>query len=357
MLYTTKGYCHFLSGDDDAIDALDEEYVSKARMNGEATVATIRSLEKEVLELEAEVNKLTSGPSRQETLEAEKETLTADVNKFEAVVKTWKTKIDEREEALVDLEKELEAKVLDARRTAADNQDLLKKVDAQAVNFTLVLFCCWHAPLFVLIAVLLKPGIDFQYKINSKGSSPAEVVGPGYKTVLKPALMAHAEENKRIAVANLGESVDLQKQLQGNAKSLDEERNNISSLQAQYDEMVAWLNALDREITSDDSRCTADTGRKKDELEKKSNMLSSVEKEADEFLKNSEKRLQDAILKDDEETQAAANELLQLVDSIAEHKEFMEATIAQRRKDLYEAADYIASLASIMSSPSPPNNN
>ena len=55
--------------------------------------------------------------------------------------------------------------------------------------------------------------------------------------------------------------------------------------------------------------------------------------------------LQDAILKDDEETQAAARELLELVDSIAEHKEFMEASIAQRRKELDEAADFIASLA------------
>ena len=56
--------------------------------------------------------------------------------------------------------------------------------------------------------------------------------------------------------------------------------------------------------------------------------------------------LQDAILKDDEETQAAVRELLELVDSIAEHKEFMEASIAQRRKELDEAADFIASLAS-----------
>jgi len=38
--------------------------------------------------------------------------------------------------------------------------------------------------------------------------------------------------------------------------------------------------------------------------------------------------------------------LLELVDSIAEHKEFMEASIAQRRKELDEAADFIASLAS-----------
>ncbi|KAL5647957.1 hypothetical protein ACJX0J_042312, partial [Zea mays] len=62
----------------------------------------------------------------------------------------------------------------------------------------------------------LKPTVAFQYMIDSKGSSPAEMLGTGYKTVLKPALLAH--------------------QLQGNAKVLEEERNNIFSLQAKNDE-------------------------------------------------------------------------------------------------------------------------
>ena len=83
----------------------------------------------------------------------------------------------------------------------------------------------------------LKPGIDFQYMINSKGSSLAEMLGPAYKTVLKPALVAHSEENKRIAVSNLAESVDLQKELQGSVKILEEERSNISSLQAKHDKV------------------------------------------------------------------------------------------------------------------------
>ncbi|KAG2588379.1 kinetochore protein NDC80 homolog [Panicum virgatum] len=392
MLYTTQGYRYFLEGDDDAVEALDEEYLSKARMNGEAAVATLRAVEKEAQELEAEVNKLTSCPSRLEALEVEKEAFTADVHKFEAVMKTWQTKIDEREEEVVDLEKELESKVLDARRIAAENEELLTKVETQAVNVRDVermhremqaIECDiahaengkaaledkgWEldAKLVTKLEELevlaercnqalkrLKPGIDFQYMINSKGSSPAEMLGPGYKTVLKPALLAHSEENKRIAISNLAESVDLQKELQGSAKILEEERSHISFLQAKHDKMVDRLKLLNREITNDDSRCIADARRMKDELEKKYNDLSSFEKEADEFLKNSEKRLQDAILKDDEETQAAARELLELVDSIAEHKEFMEARIAQRRKELYEAADYIASLASKTSSPNP----
>lgn len=47
-------------------NGVDEEYLSTAWMNGEAAVATARALEKEAQELEAEVNNLTSGPSRRE---------------------------------------------------------------------------------------------------------------------------------------------------------------------------------------------------------------------------------------------------------------------------------------------------
>ena len=87
-------------------------------------------------------------------------------------------------------------------------------------------------------------GSDFEFMINSKGSSPAEMLGPGYKTVLKPALKSHADENKRISVTNLEESDDLQKQLQGNVKVLEEQRNNISSLQAEHDKVSPSLQAL-----------------------------------------------------------------------------------------------------------------
>ncbi|WVZ74890.1 hypothetical protein U9M48_023006 [Paspalum notatum var. saurae] len=97
-------------------------------------------------------------------------------------------------------------------------------------------------------------GSDFEFMINSKGSSPAEMLGPGYKTVLKPALMSHAEESKRIAITNLKKSDGLQMLLQGNVKLL-EERNNISSLQDEHDKIFARLNSMDHGITNDDSRC------------------------------------------------------------------------------------------------------
>jgi len=79
--------------------------------------------------------------------------------------------------------------------------------------------------------------------IHAKGSSPAEMLGT-YKTVLKQGLVAHADENKRIRLSNLEEVNDLQKQMQGNVKVLEEERNNISSLQATNDNVSSSFQAL-----------------------------------------------------------------------------------------------------------------
>lgn len=50
------------------------------------------------------------------------------------MIKIGKAKVNEREEELADLEKELEAKVLDARHTTAENEELLKKLDTQVMS-------------------------------------------------------------------------------------------------------------------------------------------------------------------------------------------------------------------------------
>ena len=63
---------------------------------------------------------------------------------------------------------------------------------------------------------------------------------------------------------------------------------------------------------------------------------------------NSEQSLQDALRETDEETQMCARELLQLIDSIADYKEFVETSTAGIKKDLYECVDDIASLSAKM---------
>ena len=63
------------------------------------------------------------------------------------------------------------------------------------------------------------------------------------------------------------------------------------------------------------------------------------------FRQNSEQALQDALRETDEETQMCARELLQLIDSISDYKEFVETTTAGLKKELYECVDDIASLS------------
>jgi kinetochore protein NDC80 len=53
--------------------------------------------------------------------------------------------------------------------------------------------------------------------------------------------MAHAEENKRITVSNMAETVDLQKQVQGSANIPEEEKSIISTLQAKHDKVSPSL--------------------------------------------------------------------------------------------------------------------
>jgi kinetochore protein NDC80 len=67
---------------------------------------------------------------------------------------------------------------------------------------------------------------------------------------------------------------------------------------------------------------------------------------------NSEQSLQDTLRETDEETQGCAKELLQLIDSISDYKEFVETSTAGIKKDLYECVDDIASLsAKVVSTP------
>ncbi|KAM0826957.1 hypothetical protein ACQ4PT_068521 [Festuca glaucescens] len=395
MLYLTESYYLFLTGEDDAVASLDEEYHSKARAQADACEMAVQALEKEVDDLIAKRSKQTSEPSRLRALEEKKEAFTADVQKFEAVVKSWSTKIKEKEDALVEKEKELEAKVMNGQQMMAENEELVKKVEMQVVNVRDVdrmareMQAVEHDIAKVenanaaleekgweleasLVSKLeeteglaeqcnqalrkLKPSIDFQYMVNAKGPSPAEILGTTYKTALKPALISLANETKRIFVSKHDESIDLQKQLQGIAKMLEEKKSHVSVLQAKNNEMTAQVDSMDLEIRNHVSSCAADARQMKDESVKKEHQMSTVEKDAEEFLKNSEQSLQDTSRETDEETQACARELLQLMDSISDYKEFVETSTAGIKKDLYECVDDIASLsAKMVSTPEVPH--
>ncbi|WOL20049.1 kinetochore protein [Canna indica] len=384
LLFVTRSYSLFISGEDNAVEELDDEYLGKAQHETTNTVADIDALEKEAADLEAKHQAFRAEPSKKEALEREKGMLVEDVKKFQAVVGSWSTKVAAMEASLVEWEKELEAKEKESKRLCEENEELQKRIDTQAVNVRDVermrremqaverdiadaesernrleekawdLEASVSRKLNEIDVIMeqcnqavrkLKLVTDFQYVLNAKGSSPAEVMGVNYKSILKPALSSLAEELKKTSVSKLEESITLQEQSREIARKLEEKRDNLASFQAKIDEAEVRLTLLKNDAEEYASKCAAEAQKVKDEFTKKEDELNIVEKTAEEFLKNSEKELQVATKESDEETQMCGRELLALIDAVSEYKEFMESTVSGMKIDLCGTAEYISSLS------------
>lgn len=83
----------------------------------------------------------------------------------------------------------------------------------------------------------LKLGNGFLYQLNAKGSTPSEVLGSEYKTVLKPALASFAEDIKRSSMGKFEELISLRQKSGENAAKLEEKQNRISALQSHIDKV------------------------------------------------------------------------------------------------------------------------
>ncbi|XP_078169411.1 uncharacterized protein LOC144563814 isoform X2 [Carex rostrata] len=92
----------------------------------------------------------------------------------------------------------------------------------------------------ILTVKKLKLEIDFKYMLNVKGSTPPEVIGADYRTMLKPTLKNLEEEMKNLLVSKEeDQSIALQEQLQDKCKVPDEKKL-LTALQDRLDEV--WSN-------------------------------------------------------------------------------------------------------------------
>ncbi|MCL7035211.1 hypothetical protein MKW94_018769 [Papaver nudicaule] len=66
-----------------------------------------------------------------------------------------------------------------------------------------------------------------------------------------------------------------------------------------------------------------------------------MEKEAEEYVKISNLKLEETKKQQEEEIQACARELLALVDSVSKYKEIMESTISELKAGLSETAEAV----------------
>lgn len=77
--------------------------------------------------------------------------------------------------------------------------------------------------------------------LNVKGSTPAEVIGADYRTILKPTLKKLTEEIKNLSVSKEEESIALQEQLQDKCKVPEEKKKHLTALQDRLDEVIFSL--------------------------------------------------------------------------------------------------------------------
>lgn len=85
----------------------------------------------------------------------------------------------------------------------------------------------------------MKIGNGIQYLLNSKGTTPAEIMGIDYKTMLKPALNSYADDIKKSSVGKLEELISLQQKSGENAARLEGKRNKLGAVQSRIDEVSA----------------------------------------------------------------------------------------------------------------------
>ncbi|OMO62335.1 Kinetochore protein Ndc80 [Corchorus olitorius] len=327
--YALESYLRFIRGEDDLLEVLDKEFMGKLEKERENVVESSRALEKNVGELEAKAEGLRTGPTERELLEKEKNVLEEDV--------------------LEEKERELNAKEEERRQICKENEELKKRVELQTFNARDV-----ERMKREMQAVerdlgeaevarnSLKLGNGFQYELNAKGSTPAEVMGIDYKATLKPELESYADKIRESSKQKFEDMILLQQQSKDMATKIEEKRNRISAIQSHIDEVEAQINLLKKEMHEYGYRSTAEAKKMVEDVQTEAQKLDIAEREAAEILKASQLRLQEAIRQSEEEIQMHAQELFVVVDSVSKYKEHIASKISEMRAGLAETAAAVA---------------
>ncbi|OMO77130.1 Kinetochore protein Ndc80 [Corchorus capsularis] len=379
--YALESYLRFIRGEDDLLEVLDKEFMEKLEKERENVVESSRALEKNVGELEAKAEGLRTGPTERELLEKEKNVLEEDVKKFHAIIAEFTARIGSMEKVLEEKERELNAKEEERRQICQENEELKKRVELQTFNArdvermkremqaverdigeAEVARNSWEDKSWDLDSTTrqkfkelttlamecnqairrLKLGNGFQYELNAKGSTPAEVMGIDYKATLKPELESYADKIRESSKQKFEDMILLQQQSKDMATKIEEKRNRISAIQSHIDEVEAQINLLKKEMHEYGYRSTAEAKKMVEDVQTEAQKLDIAEIEASEILKASQLRLQEAIRQSEEEIQMHAQELFVVVDSVSKYKEHVASKISEMRAGLAETAAAVA---------------
>ncbi|KAB2045986.1 hypothetical protein ES319_D01G201300v1 [Gossypium barbadense] len=373
--YALESYMRYIQGEDDILEVLDKEFMEKVEKERENVAESNRALEKSVGELEAKAEALRTGPTEREALEKEKNVLEEDVKKFHAMIAEFTGRIDAMEQVLEEKEKELNAKEEERKRICEENEGFKKRVELQTFNArdiermkremqaverdiseAEIARNSWEDKSWDLDSTIghkfkelvalamdcnqairrLKLGKGFQYEVNPKGSTPAEVIGINYKATLKSELESYAEKIRESSKEKFEDVIILQQQSKEMDIKIENQKYRIVVLQSHIDEVEAQINLSKKEMQENGDRSTAEAKKMVEDIQIEAHKLNVTEREAAEILKASQLRLQEEIQQSEEETQMHARELFMLVDSLSKYKEHVESKISEMRISLSE---------------------
>ncbi|GFQ03431.1 kinetochore protein ndc80 homolog, partial [Phtheirospermum japonicum] len=134
FMHTINSYLLYISGDDEAVEGLDDECIKEMREWKDTLEDKVKGLEDTVKELEVKFDGLKMGPSRKERLEQEKAVLEKDVTKFHIMIEQLLGHLTEVQKKLEQKDKALEAKVEDRKRIYDENEELKRRIEEQGIN-------------------------------------------------------------------------------------------------------------------------------------------------------------------------------------------------------------------------------
>lgn len=323
------------------------------------------------------------GPSEREVLEKEKNLLEEDIKKFHAMIEQLDGHMVAVEKVLEEKEKELETKMLETKKVKEENEELKKRIEEQGINArdaermkkelmaverdiaeTEVARNGWEEKAWDLDSEIghklkeieelivesnqairrLKLGNEYQFELNAKGSTTAELLGIDYKSTIKPALAKFEDSIKKSSMQKLEELISLQQQLAENTSKLDAKRIRLAALNSQIEEVEGEIGVMKRETHEYTSRCATEARNIAEAVELEERDLESIEREAAEFLKASKMKLQEVTAETDEEVQFCAGELFALIDSVSKYKEYVSSKISDMKNELSQTAGSIAEI-------------
>ncbi|KAL0848023.1 hypothetical protein Bca101_021270 [Brassica carinata] len=377
-----RSYCHFIRGEDDAVNDLDSEFMSKLESEKVVIAETIAGSEKIASELEAKLDALRKGPSKKEALEKAKSDLEKDVEKFRTMVSERKERNRGMEKVVEEKEKELVAKEEERGRISEENKELKRSVEVQCFNVRDVERMKrelkaverdaeeaegardgWEQKAWEVnsrignqfhqiqrLAVDCNQAlrrlkvVDVQFDVKESGESPEEVMGVEYKALGKPALCSLYDGIKEGLTKKAEEVVVLQQQVSEMASKIESRKSLLKSIQLQINEVEEKMRLVKKETQDLATKCDMEARTMAEGVRTEALNLDVVEKEAAEMLKASEVRLEEAVKQSEEEVQAVAAQLFALIDSISKHKEYMDSKILEVKTGVADTASAVSEI-------------